>query len=124
MSKPKAKSGKKSRGKTPKSAAIRKPIPKAVPGQKSNLFWRVAKWSLVLAIWAGLVLGGALVWFAWDLPSINDLSPAADKTRRPGITILAGDGSLIAGYGDLYGRRLSVNELPRELVQAVIAIED
>ncbi len=40
------------------------------------------------------------------------------------MTILAADGSLIAGYGDLYGRRLTVNELPPELVQAVVAIED
>jgi len=124
MRKSKAKSGTKSRGKVSKPAAGRKPVPKAVPAQRSSLFWRITKWSLVLAIWGGLVLGGVLVWFAWDLPSINDLGPAADKTRRPGVTILAGDGSLIAGYGDLYGRRLTVNELPPELVQAVIAIED
>ena len=112
MSKSKAKSGTKSRGKASKPAARRKPIPRAVPAQRSSLLWRITKWSLVLAIWGGLVLGGVLVWFAWDLPSINDLGPAADKTRRPGVTILAGDGSLIAGYGDLYGRRLTVNELP------------
>ncbi|CAN0587168.1 unnamed protein product, partial [Laminaria digitata] len=84
----------------------------------------VTKWSLVFAIWGGLIVGGVLVWFAWDLPSVDELAPAAEKSRRPGVTIQAADGSLIAGYGDLYGQRLTVNELPPELVQAVIAIED
>lgn len=99
------------------------PPPKVVP-EASSLLWRVTKWSLVFAIWGGLVLGSVLVWFAWDLPSVNELAPAAEKSRRPGVTIQAADGSLIAGYGDLYGQRLTVNELPPELVQAVIAIED
>ncbi len=92
--------------------------------QRSSLLWRATKWSLVFAIWGGLVVGGMLIWFAWDLPSIDNLGASADKTRRPGVTVLAGDGSLIAGYGDLYGARLSVNELPPGLIQAVIAIED
>ena len=97
---------------------------KAPAEQRSSLLWRATKWSLVLGIWGTLVLGGVLVWFAWDLPSVEELAPAAEKTRRPGVTILAADGSLVAGYGDLYGQRLTVNELPPELVQAVIAIED
>ncbi|MBO6783339.1 MAG: transglycosylase domain-containing protein, partial [Alphaproteobacteria bacterium] len=94
------------------------------PAPRSGLIWRATKWSLVFAIWAGLMLGGLLVWFAWDLPSIDNLGEAGDKSRRPGVTVLAQDGSLIAGYGDLYGARLTVNELPPELIQAVIAIED
>jgi len=97
---------------------------KAEPPQRSSLLWRITKWSLVFAIWGGVILGGVLVWFAWDLPSVENLGPAGEKARRPGVTILAADGSLIAGYGDLYGRRLTVNELPPELVQAVVAIED
>lgn len=121
-----------SKSKPKKKAKSAKPAPrkrtpaasKAEPAQRSSLLWRLTKWSLVFAIWGGIVLGGVLVWFAWDLPSIEELGPAADKLRRPGVTILAADGSLIAGYGDLYGRRLTVNELPPELVQAVIAIED
>lgn len=110
-----------SRGRrTPAKSARTKPSAE----QRSGLLWRATKWSLVLAIWGTLVLGGVLVWFAWDLPSVEELAPAAEKTRRPGVTILAADGSLVAGYGDLYGQRLTVNELPPALVQAVIAIED
>jgi penicillin-binding protein 1A len=125
--KSRAKSGMKSRGKASKPTAGKK---RAAPpsdislGKSSGLLWRLIKWTLVFVIWGGLVVGGVLVWFAWDLPTINNLGPAADKTRRPGVTILSSNGSLIAGYGDLYGRRLTVNELPPQLVQAVIAIED
>ncbi len=92
--------------------------------RRSSLLWRLTKWSLVAAIWGGLAVGATLVWFAWDLPPIEDLGEAAEKSRRPGITIAARDGSLIAGYGDLYGARLGVNELPPELIQAVVAVED
>ncbi|MEL0012726.1 MAG: biosynthetic peptidoglycan transglycosylase [Alphaproteobacteria bacterium] len=112
-----------------KPAARKAPAKKAdvrtVDGEThSSLLWRATKWSLVAAIWGGLAIGAILVWFAWDLPPIDGLSGAADKSRRPGVTIAARDGSLIAGYGDLYGARLSVNELPPELIQAVVAIED
>lgn len=121
--KPSKKPGTKSAGKpAPRKRKATSP-PKAVP-QRSSMLWRVTKWSLVFSIWGGLVLGGVLVWFAWDLPSVDELAPAAEKSRRPGVTIQAADGSLIAGYGDLYGQRLTVNELPPEMVQAVIAIED
>ncbi|MBO22823.1 MAG: penicillin-binding protein [Rhodospirillaceae bacterium] len=90
----------------------------------SSLLWRVTKWLLVLGIWGGLALAGLLAWFAWNLPNVDALGPTADKMRRPGVTIVAADGSLVAGYGDLYGARLTVNELPPQLVQAVVAIED
>jgi len=97
---------------------------KAPEPAPSSLLWRVTKWSLVLGIWGGLALAGTLAWFAWNLPSVDALGPTTDKARRPGVTILASDGSLVAGYGDLYGARLTVNELPPQLVQAVVAIED
>ncbi len=108
-----------------RKAPAKKADSRAADGERgSSLLWRATKWSLVAAIWGGLAIGAILVWFAWDLPPIDDLGDAADKSRRPGVTIAARDGSLIAGYGDLYGARLSVNELPPELIQAVVAIED
>ena len=130
MSKLKGKPAAKSKPAAKKRPAAKKPSGKRAAasvdrdGSGSSLLWRLTKWSLVFAIWGGLILGGILVWFAWDLPKIEDMGPAADKARRPGVTILAADASLIAGYGDLYGRRLGVNELPPELIQAVVAIED
>ncbi|MDE0780512.1 MAG: PBP1A family penicillin-binding protein [Alphaproteobacteria bacterium] len=127
MRNPTPKSEVKPRGKESRLAAGKKRAPSPTdisPAKRFTLLWWLTKWSLVFTIWGCLVVGGVLAWFAWDLPAIDDLGPAADKPRRPSVTILAGDGSLIAGYGDLYGQRLTVNELPPELVQAVIAIED
>ncbi|CAM9879940.1 unnamed protein product, partial [Discosporangium mesarthrocarpum] len=45
-------------------------------------------------------------------------------TRRQAVTLLAEDGSVLASYGDLWGQRLSVDELPPQLAHAVMAIED
>jgi len=89
-------------------------------GRGTLLGW-VLKWSLSLAIW-GAVAGIAYIgWLAWDLPDIERLR---DQARRPGIVLLAADGSRLASFGDLYGARVDVAELPGYLPGAVIAIED
>ncbi len=110
--------------KTPSKKTRSREKPKPLKSTRAPLLWRVTKWSLVFVIWGGLALAGTIVWYAWNLPSVDALGPSTDKGRRPGVTILASNGSLVAGYGDLYGARLTVNELPPQLVQAVVAIED
>jgi penicillin-binding protein 1A len=123
----------------PKSKAKPKRSPKAAPKKasgkkaarkptrakksKSRALW-LLKWSLVGAIWSSVIIGVAIVWFAWGLPSIDGLEPNTAQTRRPGIVLLDTDGGRLASYGDLYGRRLSAHELPPHLIQAVVAIED
>ena len=95
------------------------------PAKKSRrpVLWLI-KWSLVLAIW-GVVIGGVvLAWFAWNLPSTDGLEPTAAQTRRPAVVLLDANGGHLASYGDLYGRRLGVREIPPHLIQAVVAIED
>ncbi|MFN7710043.1 MAG: transglycosylase domain-containing protein [Holosporales bacterium] len=82
---------------------------------------RLMLFFLSLSIW-GVVLGaGALVYFSHDLPDIAQL---LQVTRRPGITLLARDGSLIATYGDLYGDFVDVKDLPPHVYRAIIATED
>jgi penicillin-binding protein 1A len=123
----------------PKSKAKPKRSPRAAakkaPGKKtarksarakksrSPILW-LLKWSLVGAIWSAVIIGVAVAWFAWGLPSIDGLEPVAAQTRRPGIVLFDTDGGRLASYGDLYGRRLSAHELPPHLIQAVVAIED
>jgi penicillin-binding protein 1A len=85
---------------------------------------RIAKWAAVAAIW-GFVIGGiGLAWIAWDLPDIDALAPSESGSRRQAVTLVAADGSALAAYGDLWGQRLAVAELPRHLSQAVMAVED
>ena len=88
--------------------------------RRRPLAWLV-KWSLVSLIWVGLVLGGVVAWFAWDLPSVKTLR---QEVRRPALVIIAADGSRLASYGDLYGDRLGVDKLPAFLPAAVLATED
>jgi penicillin-binding protein 1A len=81
----------------------------------------VAKWLFVAAIWAIAGMGIVLAIYASDLPDVHEVG---GLRKRPGITVLASDGTMLARSGDLYGRTLSVAQLPPNLVHAVIAIED
>jgi penicillin-binding protein 1A len=82
---------------------------------------RLLRGGLVMLAW--LILGGAGVigYFALTLP---DTSQLAQSQRRPSVTILAADGSMVATYGDLFGRALTLGEMSTYLPQAVIATED
>jgi penicillin-binding protein 1A len=66
-------------------------------------------------------IGILLAVYASDLPDVHQV---AGLKKRPGITLLAADGSVLAQSGDLYGNTLAVSELPPNLVHAVISIED
>ncbi len=78
--------------------------------------------KLTTALLAAFLVGvGALAYFALTLPSTDQLTAAQ---RRPSVTILADDGSLIATFGDLFGEPLRLREMPRYLPEAVIATED
>ncbi|MBK1696989.1 transglycosylase domain-containing protein [Rhodovibrio salinarum] len=81
----------------------------------------LAIWSLVLAIWLGVIAGGVIVYYAHDLPEIDQV---AEASRKPSVTLLAANGATLATYGDLYGDQVSLADLPKTLPQAVMAVED
>src|ERR1700757_2910349 len=90
--------------------------------RRSHRVWRfVGKWLLVAFIWMVAGIGILLAAYASDLPDVHQV---AGLKKRPGITLLAADGSVLAQSGDLYGNTLAVSELPPNLVHAVVAIED
>ena len=95
---------------------VKKPAPK--PRRPRGRWW---KWGLLVALWAMILGGGVITYFALTLPSTNDIAVAE---RRPSVTLLAADGSLVATFGDLFGEPLRLDEMPRYLPQAVIATED
>ena len=114
---------------TPRSKA-RKPVSsrrQRTPAQRRRTaarrgFWpRVLRWSVVASIWAVVVFAGAIAWFAYDLPSIDDAMAAS---RRPSLVIKANDGTVLASYGDYHGGALGYDEMPPNLIQAVLATED
>jgi penicillin-binding protein 1A len=93
------------------------------PGRKAgpSFLRRVAMLGVLLFLWCAIIGGGALGYFALTLPDTSQLTVAE---RRPSVTILADDGSLIASFGDLFGQPLTLNEMSPLLPKAVIATED
>jgi penicillin-binding protein 1A len=105
----------------PRPKAPRRPL-KAAAGKPRRRWGRtLVRWTAVAAIWAFLALAGVLAWFSATLPEVADLSVG---DRRPSVTMLASDGSLMATFGDLFGEPLRLSEMPRHLPQAVLATED
>jgi penicillin-binding protein 1A len=81
----------------------------------------IGRFFLLAGLWCFIAGLGVLGVFALTLPDTGDLAAAQ---RKPSITLLASDGSLVATYGDLFGEALRLKELPKYLPEAVIATED
>lgn len=62
-----------------------------------------------------------LAWFAYDLPDTRVVQPV---DKRPSITVLAHDGTMVARYGGLEGDLIKVRDLPPYVAGAVMGIED
>src|ERR1700680_3545487 len=82
---------------------------------------RIARLGLLLFLWCVILGGGGLAYFAFTLPDTSQLGVAE---RRPSITILAQDGSMLASLGDLFGQPVTLKEMSPYLPEAVIATED
>lgn len=83
--------------------------------------WFVLKWGGVGTIWGGFFVLLFVAWCAYDLPDVSTLN---EIKRRPSVTLIATDGTIIASYGDLYGTTVDLAHMPAYLPQAVIATED
>jgi penicillin-binding protein 1A len=102
-----------------------RPVPHTrVPRQRARdkRFLRGAsKLSLLVFLWTAIVGSVVLGYFALTLPDTGELTRAE---RRPSVTILASDGSLLTTYGDLFGQPLTLKEMSPYLPKAVVATED
>src|SRR3954452_12670240 len=102
------------------SAPQRRPMRRA---RRARPSWRgaVIRLFVLLCLW-GLIVGGSVLgYFALTLPDTSQLTSAE---RRPSVTVLAADDSLLGTFGDLFGRPLSLGEMSPYLPEAVIAAED
>jgi penicillin-binding protein 1A len=82
---------------------------------------RLVVWGGSAAIWTTVALAGLVAWYAYTLPDVGNIAQIA---RRPSVTLLGADGTLIASYGEVHGARVSVADLPPSLPLAVLAVED
>jgi len=79
------------------------------------------KAALLLAIWGGFLVALYIGYCALDLPDIHQVT---QTKKRPSITLEADDGTVFARFGDLYGDHMTLDDLPKYLPEAIIAIED
>ncbi|MBL8838181.1 MAG: PBP1A family penicillin-binding protein [Alphaproteobacteria bacterium] len=104
----------------PSSAQQQKDKPRR-PRKRRRFLRALVKWSVVTMIWTGVVVGVVLTYYAFTLP---DLDRIHIFDRRPSITIVGADGQAIATSGDYFAGPVRLNEISRDLVNAVIATED
>ncbi|WP_420418944.1 transglycosylase domain-containing protein [Pacificispira sp.] len=109
-----------------KTAARKSPSARPARGRSGRpprRFWpRLLRGAVSVLIW-GLVLTSAVIgWFAWDMPDPEEV--LARDVRRPGVTILAADGTELLKVGDLYGHPVKLTDLPPHLPHALLATED
>jgi len=84
----------------------------------SRLVW----FSLTASVWLAICGAALIAWFARDLPDIADLEKA--MIRKPVVTVVAADGSVLARYGEVHGAAVRIRDLPPYLPRAFLAIED
>jgi penicillin-binding protein 1A len=82
---------------------------------------RVGQLALLLLLWGVIVACVVIGYFALTLPDTSELTRAE---RRPSVTVLAADGSLLTTFGDLFGQPLTLKEMSPYLPKAVVATED
>ncbi|NKB20468.1 MAG: PBP1A family penicillin-binding protein [Alphaproteobacteria bacterium] len=98
-----------------------RPVDSKPPSLQKSRWGAVVRWIAILGIWSSLFVSAILAYYAWDLP---DLEKLETPSRRPSVTILASDNSVVATYGDLHAGAVRFNEVPPYLIQAIIATED
>ena len=104
--------------------------PKREKKVKAKSSKRETKWKRRRRILANLIAISSvglmlaffiMVYYAYDLPDVDKL--AQDK-EKPSIVILDSTGQFLASYGDVYTEYVKYNEIPKTLVDAVVATED
>jgi penicillin-binding protein 1A len=88
---------------------------------KGSLLRSLLRLGFKLGLWGFAALAVIIGWCAWGLPNVNQIKPLEVQHS---ITILAGDGTLIARYGGMKGNSVTVSQLPPYVSAAVLSIED
>ncbi len=89
--------------------------------KKRSIFSHLVRSIILLGLWCGIGVTLLFAWYALELPSITR---NANFERKASITVKAADGEVIGRYGDIKGENVTAEDLPPELVYAVLAIED
>ena len=99
----------------------KKPPSKTAVAQPRRGWVTALRRLVVVLIWGTVGVGAVVVWYGYDLP---DLEKLETPSRRPSITLLASDKSVLATYGDLHAGAVKFDDVPPYLIQAIVATED
>lgn len=89
--------------------------------KKSSKIWKLFKFLCLSALVAALAVGGYILYCYATMP---DIQKAVSRTRQPSTVIMAENGNDIAKFGNVYAQVIYPDKLPKNLTDAVIAIED
>ena len=104
-------------GKTPSRSSRKKRKSKKTKSWKWKLFKFCFFWGIILF----LLLCGYVFYCYISMP---DIQKAVSRTRQPSTVILAENGNEIAKFGNVYAQVIYPDNLPQNLADAVVAIED
>ena len=91
------------------------------PRRRRRWRWLIVKYLFLLGFWGAVACVGLLVVFALDLPRPE---AALDAVRKPSLTLSDTQGHIYASYGDVVGESLRLDDLPKFLPEAAVAVED
>ncbi len=106
---------------TKKKAPAKKKSAAKKKQQNVSLLRRLFKLGFVVGLWCFIVVALITAWYAAELPALVD-NP--DFERQNAIIVMDDKGDTVARYGDIEGISITIKDVPPQLVQAVIAIED
>ncbi len=110
-----------SRGRKPARGGGRsRPARRGGGRRRRGLIGRLIRFGLTAAVLGGVAIAGLLVYEIGKLPPIHEL---AVPKRPPSMTLIAPNTMVMATRGDTAGF-VGIKEMPPELPNAVIAIED
>ncbi|HCI49064.1 MAG: hypothetical protein A2621_01800 [Alphaproteobacteria bacterium RIFCSPHIGHO2_01_FULL_41_14] len=96
-------------------------ILKGQGSSRSSFGRKLLKFILIVGIWGAIALAGLLSWHGYHLPDIKKLETSV---RQPSIVFLTQDRQEIAVQGDMHGETITLKQIPKSLIQALMATED
>ncbi len=89
--------------------------------KKRSFIGFVFKWTFVTGLWCAIALAALFAYYATELPNITK---DASFDRKRAIIVKDYKGDIVARYGDIVGNKVTIDDIPEHLVQAVLATED